>query len=879
MDLSRRLQLIHDIFRRLDSARTEDTVQIMTSLKAIMSCANQELFRKDSIATIDKTLADSKLLAEQYGKEQDILESLRFEGMSTRYDSIVEAHSSTFDWIFEPSSRWPREDPRSRIQFFDWLCRGNGVYWLSGKPGSGKSTLMKFLYSNPRTRAALQVWAKPCRLILSNFYFWVNGTEMQRTLRGLLQQLLFGILNQCPDLIPYLCPDRLDRSARNWSQDTDWPLTKLQHAIKLLPDAKFGNTKFCLFIDGLDEYSGDHYELIQTIDNISKAGNIKLCLSSRPWNCFEHAFGRDNKLKMYLQDLTRDDIARFAEDKLREFPRLAYSHNCKHIYEQLASEIVNRAQGVFLWVYLVIKSLRDGLLNGDSPQILYQRLLELPTDLEAFFERMIQSVDKVYEKQMAATFQVMLRTPNPLPMILYPFIENTQDNCISLDAPSCMHDDISSSPINRRSTLSIMQNTIERQFSGRYKGLLETVGPHEDASNKAKHVTFFHRTIRDFLQSAPIQEMFQRLTGSGFDACLTACTAYLRVAKAFPGLLTSAELSGFMFFARCAQEDGKPIDLQLLEQMNYAYYSRKACGNLLADGFFGYAVRFGLIDYVRYGIKDDPSLLRHYGDTFLGLALGIDPLRKESVDSKQFCDMIKLLLFNDVDPNRPRHGIPFFRWFLSCCTKRESLLMQPLRLLLRHEANINEIFLPLPLPPPLNVSWYESELLGSIRGSHANPHAVIPALSMLFEFGLKPNCWISNPTKTVLWEDILAEVVVSQAKNGCSEEFCVEIIELFLQNGADPEASVKMNQLYDILHFHNITSPKLTFSEIVDRFFDPETSRRLRDILNNQLRHKPNRGESSDEQMPRRGRKRGRSQDYKNGFEPPTKRTRKQADN
>ena len=64
-------------------------------------------------------------------------------------------------------------------------------------------------------------------------------------------------------------------------------LCKLKHVL---------SRKTCLFIDGLDEYVGDHVELIEIIRDLSDTKNIKLCVSSRPWPCFEDAFGKDSNI-------------------------------------------------------------------------------------------------------------------------------------------------------------------------------------------------------------------------------------------------------------------------------------------------------------------------------------------------------------------------------------------------------------------------------------------------------------------------------------------------------------------------------------------------------------------------------------------------------
>ncbi|KAI1022170.1 hypothetical protein LB504_007299 [Fusarium proliferatum] len=53
--------------------------------------------------------------------------------------------------------------------FVDWLKSDLPVYWITGKPGSGKSTLMKFIISDSRTPAALKEWNKDA-IIIAHFF-------------------------------------------------------------------------------------------------------------------------------------------------------------------------------------------------------------------------------------------------------------------------------------------------------------------------------------------------------------------------------------------------------------------------------------------------------------------------------------------------------------------------------------------------------------------------------------------------------------------------------------------------------------------------------------------------------------------------------------
>jgi hypothetical protein len=105
--------------------------------------------------------------------------------------------------------------------------------------------------------------------------------------------------------------------------------------------------RFCLFIDGLDEYAGDHDELIALLQELDKSRNIKLCVASRPWVKFTDAFGADPKFILKLEDFTRDDIREFVHDTFHSHKNFQkHSHDPR--YAEIVEEVVRRANGVFL---------------------------------------------------------------------------------------------------------------------------------------------------------------------------------------------------------------------------------------------------------------------------------------------------------------------------------------------------------------------------------------------------------------------------------------------------------------------------------------------------------------------------------------------------
>lgn len=367
----------------MDTNRTSELNQLIQSLESLKH-ENSNLSTKTDIEKYTEMFSQYDSFATQISKEQAILKSLCFEYMTVRHSRIVDAHAKTFDWIFE-ATYLHFTDPRSQIKFVEWLHSSRGIYWVSGKPSSGKSTLMKYLSENWRTSGELKLWARGSTLVTASFYFWNAGTAMQKSQQGLLQSILFEVLNQCPDMIPSICPELWEKLGRGHITSA-WSLKSLSSSFELLKAQTSISKKYCFFIDGLDEYEGDHFDLIDILKDLALSPIIKLCLSSRPWNYFEDAFGKDVDYKLYLQDLTREDIYLYAQSRLEV--HIVPGQNDMH-YQHLISEIANRAQGVFLWVFLVVQSLREGLANGDNISILEIRLRSLPTDLELFFKHTI----------------------------------------------------------------------------------------------------------------------------------------------------------------------------------------------------------------------------------------------------------------------------------------------------------------------------------------------------------------------------------------------------------------------------------------------------------------------------------------------------------
>lgn len=99
------------------------------------------------------------------GEEAFLLSFLFDPGMRRRYDDVSRAHQGSFEWIFKD------EHERRPVNFSNWLRDGSGIHWITGIPGSGKTTLMKYICEHPSTRHELGVWNGGQEPIIANFFF------------------------------------------------------------------------------------------------------------------------------------------------------------------------------------------------------------------------------------------------------------------------------------------------------------------------------------------------------------------------------------------------------------------------------------------------------------------------------------------------------------------------------------------------------------------------------------------------------------------------------------------------------------------------------------------------------------------------------------
>lgn len=547
-----------DSIRKLkpEAAIEQTTVQeLIQSIRKLQPVKDEQLQRfSEAMQDLSASISSLAESGNSIALEQKVIKSLWFKSLNVRHAKVAEAHAETFSWIFEDAS----QGHSGRVKFHDWLQFQGGIYWIMGKAVSGKSTLMKYLYHHQRTTEALKSWASPKKLIVANFFFWNAGTSMQKSQEGLLQSLLYEVLRQCPSLTrsavasSWEIPSPLENN-HLWTRD------ELLEALKNLLQQAEVPVKFCFFIDGLDEYDGDHPELVKVLRMFPVSPDIKLCISSRPWTLFKDAFGRNANPSLTLEELTQGDIKLYVKTKLEEDPGFMKLKAKDNRSQELIQELVDKANGVFIWVFLVVRSLLSGLnTSADRMCDLQDRLRRVPRSLDDYFRHILDSVDEGYQKQTAQAFQIALRAWEPLSLIAFSFLDEEDPNfALRLD-------------IDRLKTMEINERheTMERRLDARCKGLLEvfkdwSIGRDPPFEYK---VDFLHRTVRDFPRTTDMQNMLASRISSEFNAEISLCkciVAQMKTIRQGP-----------------AEEIRDNLDDLLVHMLGYAHTVENETGNV-----------------------------------------------------------------------------------------------------------------------------------------------------------------------------------------------------------------------------------------------------------------------------------------------------------
>ncbi|KAI0428625.1 heterokaryon incompatibility protein-domain-containing protein [Xylaria sp. FL1042] len=450
--------------------------------------------------------------------EDNILESLNFLVKRDREDDIEQSAARTFEWIFDSNTSnfadWLKNERaplREKITAKSALTDKSGLFWIKGKPGSGKSTLMKYIRGHPKTESLVKEWAQDATVLCTSYYFWYKGKKVL---------------------------SRYDQTGNS-------------------------KLKFCFFIDGLDEYAGDHEELVKLVIKIAGLPHVKLCVSSRPLNAFEREFGLGLFPHIVLQELTSGDIRRYVEEKFNSSPEMErISTQEPKIRSKLKNEITRKASGVFIWVVLVVKLLLEGAKDGDSGSVLEKHLDSYPDEIDELYQLIIGRVNKAY---LSECFKYLR------------FVEATGGSISLLLLTVACEESISRKVFDDETQLQ----DNKKRINSRCLGLLEVKGKGRtgDGELAEESVGFLHKSVFDYLKTDGALQHFKKFEHYSWILELKLMEATLRLLDIrYPEPVPIMRLTWFklirphamtfLSLARALEEKSITYDFELIDKLN-----------------------------------------------------------------------------------------------------------------------------------------------------------------------------------------------------------------------------------------------------------------------------------------------------------------------
>ncbi|KAH7077596.1 hypothetical protein BKA63DRAFT_508568 [Paraphoma chrysanthemicola] len=405
---------------------------------------------------IDKNLKTPWLSLDKEQKQM-LIDSLQFEQMDARQMTIKKAHSKTCKWLLKKS------------EFLDWLSKDkmnehHGFLWIRGKPGTGKSTLMKFALAHARKTMTGKV--------VISFFFNARGEDIEKSTIGTYRSLLLQLLERLPALQRVF--DSLEISKSSIGSNYEWSIgaleTALEQAIVLLKDCSL-----VCFIDALDECEEQQIrEMIRFFERVGElavsAGiGFQICFSSRHYPSITIRNGIS--LVLEGQEGHSQDITNYLESELK------IGHT--KIAQQIRCELQEKASGVFMWVVLVVDILNKEHDRGRI-HALRQRLRDIPGDLHNLF-RDILTRDSHNKEDLVLCIQWVLFARHPLSLeeLYFAILSRVESEVVS-----------------RWNQDEISLDDMRRFILDCSKGLTETTTSKLQKDGK---VQFIHESVRDFL--------------------------------------------------------------------------------------------------------------------------------------------------------------------------------------------------------------------------------------------------------------------------------------------------------------------------------------------------------------------------------------------
>ncbi|KAK2850734.1 hypothetical protein FQN49_005371 [Arthroderma sp. PD_2] len=328
-------------------------------------------------------------------EELKCLQSLSVPGIDGREYTVSEDIQATCTWLFH------QQEYRSWKDLSDKRSQ-NTLLRIQGKLGSGKSTLLKVAMSKLRKENADSSSVK------LSFFFKRWGSLLERSQIGLFRSLIFQLLQQSKPTLRN-CMPIFQRKVKPYDSEWAWNVQELKDFfMSVVTECPPSSTY--IFIDALDECK-DARDVITFFESLrvtafQNEAVVRICYSSRHYPPIEVKACHN----LLINSHNDFDIESYIERKLEPLSQRRHIANLK-------SYIIEKTQGIFLWVVLIVSAILEAYDHGESIKNMKKVVKHTPHELEALYREQVEAVKTEHVAETLLILQWMLSATRPLTLL------------------------------------------------------------------------------------------------------------------------------------------------------------------------------------------------------------------------------------------------------------------------------------------------------------------------------------------------------------------------------------------------------------------------------------------------------------------------------
>lgn len=387
--------------------------------------------------------------------------------MDQREYLVESAETKTCTWLL------------SHEKYTAWLAQPHTLLWIVGKPGAGKSTLIRYALQKSSFNND----------VVATFFFYGRGSDLQKSACGMFRSLLHQLLDQTPELLSkFTLISKKKRETKQKSEsDCEWQETELRELLQEWILSPSRDRAIRIYLDALDEAGQEiAVKLVTYFEDLierlhpTRAG-LKVCFSCRHYP----VLAPKNALKVCVEEENHHDIATYVRQRMTRHQLSDQEDGWK-----LEQEIIEKSSCIFQWVVLIIPIIIQSDKDGANISKIRQKLKEIPRKLSDLYEHILSNIEDPKRAVQLMQWLCFAMRPLSLEDLRYAMVVDITSDFRSLE--ECQ------SSVDFSETDEQMRRTVN-SLSG---GLAETVG-----YEGRQTVRLIHQSVNDYLIESGLRSL------------------------------------------------------------------------------------------------------------------------------------------------------------------------------------------------------------------------------------------------------------------------------------------------------------------------------------------------------------------------------------